>query len=416
MKKYLIALLLATSTFMFIGCGKAEPVQEEKSIAVSVQAAKGGDIENTNTFSGTTKIKDETSVTVEMGGVIEEMDVQLGDHVSRGQTLLRIKGTDIENSIKSAQAAVNSAQAAYNDSDVQIANSQNSLESALTNAKVSYDKAVSGYEETKRQFDNTEQLYQAGAVSEDAYKQAQSGLDQSQKSVEQAQAALDAAQKSYDTGVGNREQAKAAIESAQVSLETALSNRDKLTLKSPVDGVITAKNFEVNEMATQGQPAFVISSPEILQIDLNITQSDIGKFTEGQTVNVIIDGQTVEGTVNYVPTVADSSSSLYKVEVLVNNTDGQFKAGMSAQVEVSIEKESDVIKVPKKAILEEEGVKYVYIVGDDNRAVKKEIETGIETADTVEIKSGVNSDDTVVIGGLSLISDNTKLFPVVKED
>lgn len=416
MKKYLIALLLAVSTISLMGCGKTETVQEEKAIAVSVQAAKGGDIENTNTFSGTTKIKEETSVTVEMGGTIEEMNVQLGDKVTKGQTLLRIKGTDIENSIKTAQAAVNTAQAAYNDSDVTVANSQNQLESGLANAKVAYDKALSGYEETKRQYDNTAQLYDAGAVSEDVYKQAQAGLEQSQKSVEQAQASLDAAQKSYDTGVGNREQAKAAIEQAQVGLETALSNRDKLTLKSPVDGVITAKNFDVNEMASQGQPAFVISSTGILQIDLNITQADIGKFTEGQTVNVILDGQTVEGTVNNVPEVADSSSSLYKVEVLVDNSDGQFKAGMSAEVEVSIEKQDNVITVPKKSILEEDGVKYVYIVGDDNRAVKKEITTGIETASTVEIKSGVDADDTVVIGGLSLISEDTKLFPVVKED
>ena len=169
-------------------------------------------------------------------------------------------------------------------------------------------------------------------------------------------------------------------------------------------------------MATQGQPAFIISSPDILQIDLSITQADIGKFSEGQTVSVKIDEQVVDGTVNYVPAVADASSSLYKVEVLIDNSEGQFKSGMSAEVEVSIEKESNVVKVPKKAILEEEGNKYVYIVGDDNRAVKKEISTGIETADTVEIKSGVESDDTVVIGGLSLISDNTKLFPVVKED
>ena len=89
---------------------------------------------------------------------------------------------------------------------------------------------------------------------------------------------------------------------------------------------------------------------------------------------------------------------------------------MSAEVEVSIEKQDNVITVPKKAILEEDGIKYVYIVGEDNRAIKNEVTTGIETANTVEIKSGVNADDTVVIGGLSLISDNTKLFPVVKED
>lgn len=416
MKKYLIALLLTVSTISLIGCGKAEPVQEEKAIAVSVQAAKGGEIENTNTFSGTTKIKDETAVTVEMAGTIEEMDVELGDSVSKGQTLLRVKGTDVENGIKTAQAALESAQAAYNDSDVSVANSENQLETGLTNAKTSYDKAVSGYEETKRQFDNTEQLYQAGAISEDAYKQAQAGLDQSQKSVEQAKAALDSAQKAYDIGVGNRESAKAGINSAQVALDNAMSNRDKLTLKSPVDGVITKKNFNVNEMVSQGQPAFVISSTNLLQIDLNITQSDIGKFSQGQTVDVVLDGQTVEGTVTNVPEVADSSSSLYKVEVVIDNSDGQFKAGMSAEVNVSIEKEDDVVTVPKKAIVEEDDTKYVYIVGDDNRAVKQEVETGIETESTVEIKSGVDADDTIVIGGLSLISDNTKLFPVVKED
>lgn len=402
MKKYLIAFLLAVSTISLMGCGQAEPVQEEKSIAVSVQAAKGGEIENTNTFSGTTKVKDETAVTVEMGGIIEEMNVQLGDYVTQGQTLLRVKGTDIENTIKSAQAALKSAQAAYNDSDISIENARNQLETALNNAKLSYD-------ETKRQFENTEQLYQAGAVSEDTYKQAQSGL-------QKVKEGLDSAQKAYDTGVSDREQAKAGIEQAQVSLDTAMSNRDKLTLTSPVDGVITTKNFDVNEMASQGQPAFIISNTNVLQIDLNITQSDLSKFTEGQTVDVVIEGQIVQGTVNNVPTVADSSSSLYKVEVLINNTEGHFKSGMSAEVEVSIEKQDNVITVPKKAILEEDGIKYVYTVGEDNRAIKNEVTTGIETANTVEIKSGVNADDTVVIGGLSLISDNTKLFPVVKED
>ena len=402
MKKYLIAFLLAVSTISLMGCGQAEPVQEEKSIAVSVQAAKGGEIENTNTFSGTTKVKDETAVTVEMGGIIEEMNVQLGDYVTQGQTLLRVKGTDIENTIKSAQAALKSAQAAYNDSDISIENARNQLETALNNAKLSYD-------ETKRQFENTEQLYQAGAVSEDTYKQAQSGL-------QKVKEGLDSAQKAYDTGVSDREQAKAGIEQAQVSLDTAMSNRDKLTLTSPVDGVITTKNFDVNEMASQGQPAFIISNTNVLQIDLNITQSDLSKFTEGQTVDVVIEGQIVQGTVNNVPTVADSSSSLYKVEVLINNTEGHFKSGMSAEVEVSIEKQDNVITVPKKAIVEDDGIKYVYTVGDDNRAVKNEVTTGIETANTVEIKSGVSADDTVVIGGLSLISDNTKLFPVVKED
>lgn len=414
MKKFLIIALTFTSLFL-VGCG-SKPVEEEKAIAVTVQAAKNEGIENTNVFSGTTKVKDEISVTTEMSGVIEEMYVNLGDEVKKGQPLLKLKGTDTENSIKSAEAALNSAKAAYNDSDITVANSQNQLESSLNNAKISYDKAQASYEETQRQFNNQEQLYQAGAISEDAYKQSKSGLDQAQKAVEQAQAALDAAQKSYDTGVGNREQAKAAIEQSQVAYDNAVSARDKLTLVSPVDGVITTKTFDVNEMASQSQPAFVISSMNTLQIDISVTQADISKFTADQTVNVTIGDETVEGTVRYVPTVTDSKNSLYIVEVLVDNSNGDFNAGMAAEVEVSTEKQDDTITVPKKAVFDEDGQSYVYIVGDDNRAVKTEITKGIETDSQVEIISGVDENDTIVVGGLSLIGDNTKLFPVEKKE
>lgn len=414
MKKFLIIALIFTSLFL-VGCG-SKPVEEEKAIAVTVQAAKNEGIENTNVFSGTTKVKDEISVTTEMSGVIEEMYVNLGDEVKKGQPLLKLKGTDTENSIKSAEAALNSAKAAYNDSDITVANSQNQLESSLNNAKISYDKAQANYEETQRQFNNQEQLYQAGAISEDAYKQSKSGLDQAQKAVEQAQAALDAAQKSYDTGVGNREQAKAAIEQSQVAYDNAVSARDKLTLVSPVDGVITTKTFDVNEMASQSQPAFVISSMNTLQIDISVTQADISKFTADQTVNVTIGDETVEGTVRYVPTVTDSKNSLYIIEVLVDNSNGDFNAGMAAEVEVSTEKQDDTITVPKKAVFDEDGQSYVYIVGDDNRAVKTEITKGIETDSQVEIISGVDENDTIVVGGLSLIGDNTKLFPVEKKE
>lgn len=414
MKKLLIIALTLTSLFL-VGCGE-KPVEEEKAIAVSVQAAKNQGIENTNIFSGTTKVKDEIAVTAEMGGVIEEMYVSLGDEVKAGQPLLKIKGTDTENAIKSAEAALKSAQAAYNDSNVSSANAQTQLETSLNNAKITYDKAQSGYEEALRQFNNTTQLYEAGAISENDYKQAKANLDQTQKGVEQAKAGLESAQKSFDTGVGNREQIKASIDQAKISYDNAVSNRKKLTLVAPVDGYITSKNFNVNEMASQAQPAFIISSMHTLQVDISVTQADISKFTANQKVNVTLGGETVEGTVRYVPSVTDSKNSLYIVEVLIDNADGRFNAGMSAEVEVSTEKQENTITVPKKAVFEDEGVSYVYIVSEDNRAVRTKIEKGIETDSQTEITSGVNADDTIVIGGLSLIGDNTKIFPVEKKE
>ena len=405
-KKYL-ALFLLISSLGLVGCGEV-PKEVEKPIAVSVQMAKGGEIKNTNTFTGTTKVKEETSVTVEMGGTIQEIYVTLGQQVKKGDKLLTIKGDDVQNSVKQAAAALEIAKANYtNTTDGSIESQQNSLNNALKLAQMSYDEA-------KRSHDLNTQLYQAESISEDAYKKSEVGLNQAKES-------LDISQKSYDTSNGKsipelKELAEKQLNQSQVAYDVAASNVNKLTLVAPTDGIITAKNFNENEMATQQKAAFVISSSNTLQIDLDVTQADLPKFKEGQEVDVTIDSKVVKGTVRYVPSVVNATTSLYDVEILVDNSQGDSKAGMSASVEISIEKQDQTITVPKKAVFEEEGKKYLYITNSENKAVKTEVTTGIVTSTTMEIKSGISKDDTVVIGGLNLISDGTSIFPVAKED
>ena len=406
MKKYL-ALFLVVSSLGLVGCGKA-PVEKEKPIAVSVQAAKGNGIENTNTFTGTTKVKEETSVTVEMGGVIQEIYVNLGQEIKKGDKLLTIKGDDTQNSVKQAAAALELAKANYtNSTDANVESQLNSINNSIKIAQMNYDEA-------KRTNDINAQLYEVGAISQDTYKK-------SQLSFEQAKQNLDNAQKSYDTSNNKsipeaKEIAEKQLNQAQAAYDTAASNLNKLILIAPTDGIITTKNFNVNEMASQQKPAFIISSPNTLQVDLNVTQADLGKFILGKEVEVTINDKNVKGTVKYVPEVVTGSTSLYDVQIIVDNSANDLKAGMSAEVSVSIEKQDTAITIPKKAIFEEEGKSYVYVTDSDNKAVKTEVTTGIKTDTTVEIKSGVSQNDTVVIGGLNLISDGTSLFPVVKED
>lgn len=411
MKRFLAALLISVSVFSFAGCGKND-AKEEKAIAVSVQKADGSDIENSNTFLGTTKIKDSTAVTVEMPGVVEETYVSSGDRVVKGQELLKMKGTDVENSIKTAEAAYNTALGAYNDSS-EMTKSQ--LETNLEKAKSSYEAANKMYEEASASFEETEKSYEEGNTSETAYKAAKAVVDQLKNNADQAQKSYEAVQKAYDAG-GDSEQAKAAVEQAETALNVAKSNRDKLVLKAPCDGVITAKTFEAGETASQAQPAFIISETNVLSITLSVTDSDIKKFSKDQSVNVKLGDEEVTGKVSEVPQVPDPATSLYKVEVDVDNFNEKYSAGTAAEVSISIEKQTNVITVPKKAVFEEDGKKYVYIVDSDNRARKKEVTTGIETEKDIEISGEVKLDDIIVVGGLSLISENTKLFPVEKKE
>lgn len=407
MKKYL-AMFLAFSSLLLVGCGKEKTEEVKKPIAVSVQMAKGGDIENTNNFTGTTKIKDETAVTVEMAGTVEQVYANLGQEVKKGDKLLTIKGDDVRNSIKQAKAALELAQANYNNTTGgSIDSQQNQLDNSLKLAQMQYDEA-------KRNYDIYTQLYSSGAISEDQYKKIELSLNQAEQQ-------LELAQKTYDTSTEKsipqlKELAEKQLSQAQTSYDIASENLDKLTLTAPVDGVITTKNANENEMISQQQPAFVISSNNMLEIDLSVTQKDIDNFKVGEEIDIEIGGQSVKGNIDYVPTTIDGQTNLYTVKVVFNNAETNFRAGMSADVKLSIEKQEGTITVPKKAVFEEDGNKYVYIASSDNLAVKTQVETGITTEKTVEITIGVTDSDTVIIGGISLISDGTLIFPVEKED
>ncbi|MCS6130757.1 efflux RND transporter periplasmic adaptor subunit [Clostridium botulinum] len=409
MKKYLALLLLLFNMMWLVGCGNKDVVTEqEKSIAVSVKKSKSSEIENKNMFTGTTKVATETSITTEIGGTIEKTYVSLGQEVKKGDILLTLKGDDVNNSVNQAKAALELAQANYNNTTSGTIESQtNQLENSVKLAQLQYDEA-------KRNYDMYTALYQADAISEDQYKKIELSLNQAKQQ-------LDIAQKSYTTTTEKnipelQELAEKQLEQAKVSYDVATSNLNKLTLVSPVDGVITAKNCDSNEMISQQQPAFVISSPNTLEVNINVAQSDINKFSAGQDVEVVVDGQTINGKVEYVPLVVDSQTSLYQIKILIDNSSNTLKAGMSVEVNLSLEKNENTITIPKKAVFEEEGKKYLYIVNDETRAIKTAVETGIETATDVEIKSGINSDDTVVIGGITLITDGSKVFPVEKED
>lgn len=400
MKRYLAITLVIVASLSLIGCGKKKVEEPEQSIAVTVQSVDSGEIKNTNTFVGTTKAKEETNVSVEIGGTVETVNVEVGQEVRKGDVLLKIKGDDVQTGLNTARAALESAQA---NSESNVEQTRIQMESALNNAQLAYDEA-------KRNFEIQTELYNADAISEDTYKKVENAYNS-------AKQGLDAAIKNYNDLLPKVEKGgQASVAQAQASYDSAARNIEKLKLTAPVDGIVTEKKCNANEVIQQGSPAFVISNTDIMQIDLYITGSDIDKFKVGETVDIKIQGEKTTGTIQTVPVATSSTNSLYTVEVVFNNNNNKFKSGMAAEVDISINKSENSISIPSKAIVEDGDKKYVYIVTEDKKAKKVEVTTGIETTDNIEIKSGVTDKDTVVVGGLSLIGDGSKLFPVEKKE
>ncbi|MDF2613018.1 MAG: efflux transporter, family, subunit [Clostridia bacterium] len=410
--KKLNLFLLLGSIVLLNGCGKsdvktAEAIKEEQPIAVTVQSAKKETIINSDTFSGRTQAATEISVTSEMAGTVEKVYVTTGQKVQKGDKLLSIKGSDLSKSVEQAQAALNLAQASYNNAmGGNVANQLNQLENAVNLSQI-------GYEEAKRNYDMYKQLYEADGIAEDQFKKIELALNQAEQN-------LAFAKKAYDNTKNvaipdSQAMAKKQLEQAQVAYKSAASNLGKLVLTAPASGIITAVNFNDNEMISQSMPAFIISDINVLEVNLQVTEMDIDKFEVGSKVSATLSDKEVSGEVREVSQVTNSKTSLYTIKIVIDNSKDHFPAGMAIDIQLSTQKSENVVTIPKKAIVEEEGKKYVYLC-KENKAAKTAIETGLSDAYRIEIKQGLQEGDTVVIGGIPLINDGDGLFPVEKED
>ena len=290
--KKLGSILILGGTLLLSGCSQVEAtkttaqVVEEQPIAVTDQKVKTGDMANTNTFSGKTKVANEVSVTAEMAGVVDKVYVSVGQKVQKGDVLLTIKGSDLEKNIEQARVSLEIAQTSYNNAMGPNTVSQiNQLENAITQAQMSYDEA-------KRNYDTYKELLEAEVISEDQFAKIELPL-------KQAEQALNTAKQSYETTVNetipaSQSVAKKQVDQAQLAYDNAVSNKEKLTLTAPSSGIITLVNFDAGEMISQGGPAFVISNTNTLEVQVQITEGSVQEFKVGDTVDIKLGGEQVD--------------------------------------------------------------------------------------------------------------------------
>ena len=204
---------------------------------------------------------------------------------------------------------------------------------------------------------------------------------------------------------------KASVGSAEAGLLEAQANLDKTILKSPFDGKITKLDATTGQLVSGGtsldkKSLISIISNAGLQIEVNIPEIDIAKITSGNKVSVNVDayGETVtfDGTVTTIESGETIINGVptYKTIIQFTKQDERLKPGMTANLDITTAEIDNVLALPLKTIIFEKGDNYVDVAsGDDNKVItRKKIEIGLKSSDGyVEIKSGLNPDDKIVL-------------------
>ena len=225
------------------------------------------------------------------------------------------------------------------------------------------------------------------------------------------------------------ELAKKATWELEVSKEKKLDRQiAACEIKAPADGLVVYANDpnrafgssqpQVEEGAQVRERQKIFSLPDIshMQVNTKVHESQIDKLAKGMKAKVRVDAfasETLDGTVIDVAPLPDSTNffssdiKVYTTKVRIDRPLPGLKPGMTAQVEILVDRKNDVLTVPVLAILQFHGKDHVSKKIDD-RYVETEVELGVSNEKYVEVLKGINEGDVVAMSPMSLMTDDEK--------
>ena len=184
-------------------------------------------------------------------------------------------------------------------------------------------------------------------------------------------------------------------------------------LRSPITGVVTARNYDRGDMYAMAAPIFTVQQITPVKLLVGVSETDYTKVKVGQQVSIVADalpGKTIAGKVNKIYPTMEAASHTFNVEVLVPNSDKALRPGMYCKVTVNFGDRTNPV-VPDEAVVKQlgSGQRFVYILNGDGTVRSSAVELGRHFGTSYEILSGVAAGDSVAVSGASALKDGSRI-------
>ena len=188
-----------------------------------------------------------------------------------------------------------------------------------------------------------------------------------------------------------------------VSKKTYKNLLENTVLQSPINGIVTARNYDEGDMYAMTQPLFVIQKIDPVKMKINVSESKYSQIKKGMEVDIKTDAfgdQTFKGVVDLIHPTINSMTHTFAVEVKFNNKDLTLRPGMFARVTVNYGDNFRVV-VPDRAVMKQvgSGEQYVYVLNEDGTVTYTVVEVGRRMKDRFEIIRGIDDNAKVVLTG-----------------
>ncbi len=435
--------------------GVVASVRWSRGAQVTVQTAMVAreDLTSVVTASGEIKPKTYTNLGANAQGRIMELTVKEGDRVHRGEVVARIESIQANADVQAQRATVASSEADSSASEAGLKVQDDTIKTQ----RATIDRAKSDLDLAKTNFDRYEQLYKAGVAPKSDYDQKKAAYDSAAASLREAQLRLDQLISQRAQSVAQLTSAQRRVAQAQAGLTRVNDILQKHDVIAPIDGIVTNLPVQIGETVVPGiqnsaaSSIMTVADMSLITAEVNVDETDIVDLKIGQTAEVTIDaipdrkftGHVTEigneailrstGQVASSSATSSTEAKDFKVVVALDNPPDEIRPGLSCTAKIVTATRKDVVAIPIQALtvrqkgdLEDaeaknkqknngqaaldlavekerrEEVTGLFVVANQKAEFHK-VETGITGATDIEVLSGVQPGDQIVIGSYQAI-------------
>ncbi|WP_232296365.1 efflux RND transporter periplasmic adaptor subunit [Terriglobus sp. TAA 43] len=381
----IVAALTTLATVQ--GC-KSAPAPAAVTPTVPVAIAAPASLENNLVLSAEFRPFQEVDVMAKIAGYVRAINVDIGSHVAQNAVLATLEVPEIQDDVAKAKAGVSAA-------DANIITAQAAVQRAEANSNLATLSFKRISDVAKRD---------QGLVPRQE-------IDVAQAKQLEAAAQLASANSSLKAAEQSKAQAHSEYSRAQAMLQYA-------TIRAPFAGVVTKRYANTGSMIqagissqTQAMPVVRLAQNNLLRLVLPVPVNAVSEIRNGQTVDVEVTstGRKLQGKVTRYADSVQTATRTMDTEVDVPNADGSLVPGMYAEVHLHLANRPAALSVPLDAV---DGlgtsVQQAYVVRDGIVHLVV-VQVGLQTANRVEILSGLDKGDKVIVGRHTGISDGQRV-------
>ncbi len=435
----LILLALLSSFFM------KNSFNKNKATEVIAEKVEKRTITENVSASGKVFPEIEINVSSNVSGELVELYVSEGDSVTMGQLIAKIDPEAVQSAVERVQATVDNSKSSVSNAKANLARS----EAALLQSQAQKKQIEAQLENASAMFKRNEQLLKDGVISQADYDNALSSLRSLEANLEAAEATVASAQAGVKSAEHSVEAAEFSVKGAEASLKEIKTSLNRTSIYASMSGVISYIGKEKGEMVlgtTQmaGDVIARIANLSAMEVQVDVSESDVLRVSLGDDVEIEVDAyqdKKFKGKVTEISNSASNTGAMalttdqatnftVKIRIdrnsyrdLVNkNNRFAFRPGMSASVEINTEVQKDAMSVPIQSVTtrddenndknnkekDDDDIKEVVFIIQSDTVAMKEVTTGIQDDEYIQILSGLNGDEEIVKGPYTAVSKTLK--------